>query len=90
MTQENVNQELVIQENVPMNQDPLNEVPVNQDPMNPIPVNQVPANLGVRVPKSFGVRARKPSERINKIQIRKHVFRKDDKGMTDDNPITLE
>ncbi|CAH1443732.1 unnamed protein product [Lactuca virosa] len=84
-----VNQELVIQENVPVNQErvnedlmnqvPVNEVPINQYPVNPIHVNQVPVNLGVRVPKSLGVRARKPSERINKIQIRKQVFRKDDK-----------
>ncbi|CAI9278984.1 unnamed protein product [Lactuca saligna] len=95
--QENVpvNQEPVIQENAHVNQehvnqDPINEVPINQDHVNPVPVNRVPVNLSVRVPKSFGVRARKPLERINKIQTRKQVFRKDGKGLTEDNPITLE
>ncbi|CAH1446100.1 unnamed protein product [Lactuca virosa] len=83
LTQEHVpvNQEPVIQENVPMNQEHVNEDPVNQEhvnevPMNLVPVNQVPVNRGVRVSKSLGVRARKPSERINKIQIRKQFIKK--------------
>nr|KAJ0210701.1 hypothetical protein LSAT_V11C400184910 [Lactuca sativa] len=54
-----VNQDLVNE--VPVHEDPVNEVPINQDPVIPVPVNQVPVNLGVRVPRRLGVRARKPS-----------------------------
>ncbi|CAH1441874.1 unnamed protein product [Lactuca virosa] len=95
VNQDPMTQEPVIQENVPVNQehvnqDPVNEVPVNQDPVNLILVNQVHVNLGVRVPKSLGVRASKRSERINKIQISKQVVRKDGKGVTEDNRVTLE
>nr|KAJ0220123.1 hypothetical protein LSAT_V11C200099760 [Lactuca sativa] len=103
VNQENVNEVPVNQDHVnevhvhegpvnevPINQDPMIQVPINQDPVIPIPVNQVPVNLGVRVPRRLGVRARKPSERINKIQIRKQVFRKNGKGLTEDNPITLD
>ncbi|CAI9272443.1 unnamed protein product [Lactuca saligna] len=88
INQDPMNQENVNKENV--HEDPVNEVPINQDPVIPLPVNQVPVNLGVRVPRRHGVRARKPSERINKIQIRKHVFRKDGKGVTEDNHVTLD
>nr|KAJ0190964.1 hypothetical protein LSAT_V11C800442910 [Lactuca sativa] len=100
---EHVNEDPVNQENVnevPVNQDHVNEVPVHEDLMNevlinqyhviPVPVNQVPVNLGIKVPRRLGVRTRKPLERINKIQIRKQVFRKDGKGVTEDNTITLD
>lgn len=57
----------------------MNQVPVNQVPMNQVLVNQVHVNLGVRAPKNICVRVRKPSERINKNQIKKEVFPKDGK-----------
>nr|KAJ0190340.1 hypothetical protein LSAT_V11C800424910 [Lactuca sativa] len=93
VNQENVNEVPVNQDHVNevhVHEDPVNEVPINQDPVIPIPVNQVPVNLGVRVPRRLGVRARKPTERINKIQIRKQVFRKDGKGVSEENPVTLD
>ena len=103
VNQENVNEVPVNQDHVnevhvhegpvnevPINQDPMIQVPINQDPVIPIPVNQVPVNLSIRVPRRLGVRARKPTERINKIQIRKQVFRKDGKGVSEENPVTLD
>ncbi|CAI9270465.1 unnamed protein product [Lactuca saligna] len=66
MTQKHVNQEPVIQENVPVNQDHVNEVLVNQDPVNIVISNLVLVNIGVSVPNILGVRAWKPSDRTNK------------------------
>nr|KAJ0208633.1 hypothetical protein LSAT_V11C400213490 [Lactuca sativa] len=77
-----VNQDPMTQEhNVPCESRSCKSSTVNQDHVNQVPVKQVPANLGVRVPKSLENQQDTNQEAS---------FRKDGKGVTEDNPFTLE